>query len=429
MQSPWLNGFFQQAVLRNLKSLRDGGITLMVDGRSMPFGDPRSELQATLQVHNSDFFRKIALGGGLGAAESLMDGDWTCDDLASLIRIFIRNSSVSTGLDRGWAWLTQSFARLQYWLRKNNVSNARRNIREHYDLGNEFFRLFLDETLSYSCAMFPDAHTTLHEASVAKLRHVCRKLDLQPADHLVEIGTGWGGLALHAAENHGCQITTTTISAEQHALATERVQAAGLASQVRIEQLDYRQLRGQYDKLVSIEMIEAVGRQYLDTYLRQCSQLLRPDGVMVLQAIVIRDQLFERHSRCVDFIGKYIFPGGFLPSVNSINDSLKRCTDFRICHVEEMSSHYVRTLQEWRRRFWQNIAEVRRQGFDDRFIRMWDYYFQYCEAAFAERQVNVVQMTLGKPKYLGPVAATRSPAVTRHATNRNCREERVAGSP
>lgn len=429
MQQSWLNRFFQQAVLRKLQSLQHGGVTLLFNGHRHSFGDERSELQATLQVHHSDFFRKIALGGGLGAAESLMDGDWTCDDLVALIRIFIRNSSITTSLDRGWAWLTQSFARLQYWLRKNNVSNARQNIHEHYDLGNEFFRLFLDDTLSYSCALFPDAHSTLHEASLAKLRHVCRKLDLQPTDHLLEIGTGWGGLALHAAENYGCQITTTTISAEQHALATERVHAAGHANQVRIEQLDYRQLRGQYDKLVSIEMIEAVGRQYLDTYLRQCSQLLRPDGVMVLQAIVIRDQLFERHSQSVDFIGKYIFPGGFLPSVNSINDSLKRCTDFRICHVEEMSSHYVRTLQEWRRRFWQNIAEVRRQGFDDRFIRMWDYYFQYCEAAFAERQVNVVQMTLGKPKYLGSTTAARPQAVMRHPTSHNRREEQVAGSP
>lgn len=405
MQRSWLNQFCKTAVLRQLRSLKSGELTLVCGEQTHRFGDSSSDLQATLHIRDDRFFRRIAFGGGLGAAESLMDGEWTCDDLAAMVRIFIRNSSISTGLDRGWAWLVQSFARIQYWLRSNNLTNARRNIREHYDLGNNFFRLFLDETLSYSSALFHNAHSTLHEASVAKMRHACRKLDLQPGDHLLEIGTGWGGLAIHAAENHGCRVTSTTISAEQHELASERVRAAGLQDRVDIKQLDYRELHGQYDKLVSIEMIEAVGRKFLDTYFRQCSQLLRPDGVMVLQAIVIRDQLYERHSRSVDFIGKYIFPGGFLPSVAAMTDSLARCTDLRVCHVEEMSAHYVRTLQEWRQRFWQNIAEVRAQGFDERFIRMWDYYFQYCEAAFAERQVNVVQMTLGKPGYLGSGSA------------------------
>lgn len=427
MQRSWLNDVFQQAVLRKLRTTHSGGIQLIVGDRSTLCGDAHNPLQVTVQVHDQSFFRKIALGGGLGAAESLMDGDWTCDDLAGLIRIFIRNRALATGLDRGWAWLMQSLARFQFWLRKNSVSNAKRNIREHYDLGNEFFRLFLDETLSYSCALFHDAHTTLHDASLAKLRQVCRKLNLQPDDHLLEIGTGWGGLAIHAAENHGCRVTTTTISAEQHALATQRVRAAGLTGQVKIEQLDYRALHGEYDKLVSIEMIEAVGKQYLDTYFRQCSRLLRPNGVMVMQAIVIRDQLLESHSQSVDFIGKYIFPGGFLPSVAMISQSLARCTDLRICHVEELSSHYVRTLQEWRKRFWQNITEVRRQGFDDRFIRMWDYYFQYCEAAFAERQVNLVQMTLGKPEYLGPVNSIHDGRALYHPTARDRHTEHVAG--
>jgi cyclopropane-fatty-acyl-phospholipid synthase len=408
MQRSWLNQLCKNAVLRQLQSLKGGELTLICGEETLRFGDRLSDLRATLHIHNDHFFRRIAFGGGLGAAESLMDGEWSCDDLAAMVRIFIRNSSISTGLDRGWAWLVQSFARIQYWLRSNNLTNARRNIREHYDLGNDFFRLFLDETLSYSSALFPDAHTSLHDASIAKLRHVCRKLDLQPRDHLLEIGTGWGGLALHAAENYGCRVTSTTISAEQHDLATQRIRAANLQDRVSIEQLDYRELQGKFDKLVSIEMIEAVGRKFLDTYFRQCSQLLRPDGVMVLQAIVIRDQLYERHSRSVDFIGKYIFPGGFLPSISAMTDSIARCTDLRVCHVEEMSSHYVRTLQAWRQRFWENIGEVRAQGFDDRFIRMWDYYFQYCEGAFAERQVNVVQMTLGKPEYLGSGQATQS---------------------
>ncbi len=404
-----------------MHSLKNGELTLQCGTDEHRFGDASTDLCATLQIRDDRFFRRIAFGGGLGAAESLMDGEWSCDDLTALVRIFIRNSSISTGLDRGWAWLVQSLARIEYWLRKNNLTNARRNIRDHYDLGNDFFRLFLDETLSYSSALFPDAHTSLHEASLAKLRHVCQRLDLQPRDHLLEIGTGWGGLALHAAENYGCRVTSTTISAEQHDLAQARIRSANLQDRVNIEKLDYRELQGKYDKLVSIEMIEAVGRQFLDTYFRQCSQLLRSDGVMVLQAIVIRDQLYERHSRSVDFIGKYIFPGGFLPSVAAITSSLARCTDLRVCQVEEMSAHYVRTLQAWRQRFWQNIAEVRAQGFDERFIRMWDYYFQYCEAAFAERQVNVVQMTLGKPEYLG--CSQSHPSAARgvhHVTNRPC---------
>jgi cyclopropane-fatty-acyl-phospholipid synthase len=408
MQRSWLNSLCKSAVLRQLRSLKGGELTLICGVETHRFGDTLSDLRATLHIRDDHFFRRIAFGGGLGAAESLMDGEWTCDDLTAMVRIFIRNSSISTGLDRGWAWLVQSFARIQYWLRRNNLTNSRRNIRDHYDLGNDFFRLFLDETLSYSSALFPGEQTSLHEASLAKLRHVCRKLELQPRDHLLEIGTGWGGLALYAAENYGCRVTSTTISAEQHDLARDRIQAANLQDRVSIERLDYRELQGKYDKLVSIEMIEAVGRQFLDTYFRQCSQLLRPDGVMVLQAIVIRDQLYERHSRSVDFIGKYIFPGGFLPSVAAITHSLARCTDLRVCHVEEMSAHYVRTLQAWRQRFWENIAEVRAQGFDERFVRMWDYYFQYCEAAFAERQVNVVQMTLGKPEYLGSGQATQS---------------------
>ena len=370
--------------------------------QSHVFGDHDAELRAMIRVHHPRFFRRIALGGGLGAAESLMDGDWSCDDLTSLIRIFIRNSAVSSGFDGGWAWMTQALARAEQWWRSNTIANARSNIHQHYDLGNAFFRLFLDETLSYSCGLFRSPLTSLRDASLSKMEHVCSKLDLRPEDHLLEIGTGWGALAIHAARHFGCRVTTTTISDEQFAWATDRVQAAGLEKQVRLQQLDYRRLQGKYDKLVSIEMIEAVGQAYIDTYFQQCSRLLRSDGAMLLQAIVIRDQVLDRHSRSVDFIGKYIFPGGFLPSVGLIADSVARCTDFRIYHLEEMSQHYVLTLRAWRERFWENIADVRALGFDERFIRMWDYYFAYCEAAFAERQVNVVQVLLGKPEYRGP---------------------------
>lgn len=402
MPQSWLNQFCKRAVLQHLARIAAGRIALVAGGERQMFGEPSAKLQATLTVRDERFYRRVALGGGLGAAESLMDGDWTCDDLTSLIRIFIRNSQVASGLDRGFAWLAQSLARVQQWWEPNNEQNARSQIRRHYDLGNDFFRLFLDDTLSYSSAWFPHSAASLHEASLAKIDRVCRKLDLQPDDHVLEIGTGWGALAVQAVERYGCRITSTTISAEQFRLARERVGRAGLTDRIDIQQLDYRQLRGSYDKLISIEMIEAVGEKYLDTYFRQCSQLLRPDGAMVLQAIVIRDQMLERHRSSVDFIGKYIFPGGFLPSVSLIGDCVTRSTDLRICHLEEMSEHYLRTLELWREKFWQNIEQVRALGFDEPFIRMWDYYLQYCAAAFAERQVNVVQVLLGKPGYRGP---------------------------
>lgn len=402
MWQSWLDSFCKRAVHQHLARIAAGRITLVDGGRKLTFGEPAQPLEATLTVRNERFYRRVALGGGLGAAESLMDGDWTCDDLTSLIRIFIRNSQVATGLDGGFAWLAQSLARVQQWLEPNNERNVRSQIHRHYDLGNDFFGLLLDDTLSYSSAWFPHDGASLREASVAKIDRVCRKLDLQPDDHVLEIGTGWGALAVQAAENYGCRITSTTISAEQFRLARERVSQAGLTDRIDIQQRDYRQLRGSYDKLISIEMIEAVGERYLDTYFRQCSQLLRPDGAMVLQAIVIRDQMLERHRSSVDFIGKYIFPGGFLPSVSLIGDCVTRSTDLRICHLEEMSEHYLRTLEMWREKFWQNIEQVRAQGFDEPFIRMWDYYLQYCAAAFAERQVNVVQVLLGKPGYRGP---------------------------
>ncbi len=421
MPRTWLNQVWKDAVLRRLSGLTAGGVMLLSGGQSYACGDPASPLQATLTVHDDRFFRRIALGGGLGAAESLLDAEWSCDDLTALIRIFIRNAGVSTGLDQGWAALLQWKERANQWWQRNSVAGARQNIHQHYDLGNSFFKLFLDDTLSYSCGLFQDPRASLREASLAKIRQACRKLELSPTDHLLEIGTGWGALAIHAAKQANCRVTSTTISAEQYSFARQRVRDAGLSQQVSIEQLDYRELQGKYDKLVSIEMIEAVGRQFLDTYFRQCSAVLRSDGLMLLQAIVIRDQLFERHSQSVDFIGKYIFPGGFLPSVAAISDCVARCTDFRICHLEDMTPHYVSTLEAWRARFWQNIGEIRGLGFDERFIRMWDYYFQYCAAAFAERQVNVVQIVLAKPDYLG--VSVPGPTLKFSGTHRELQRE------
>jgi cyclopropane-fatty-acyl-phospholipid synthase len=395
----WFSNFWRRIVLNRLQRWQSGCLTIVDGGQEFVFGNRNSVARATLRVHDRRFYQRVASRGGLGAAEAFMDGLWSSDDLVKLIRLCIRNPQVATGLDRGLASIAQRIAKWQQWLRRNNRANSKKNIHSHYDLGNDFFRLFLDDTLSYSCAIFDSPDATLREASLAKIDRVCRKLELGPDDHVVEIGTGWGALATHMALEYGCRVRTTTISREQAAVARERVRDQCLEDLVTVDLEDYRDLQGTYDKLVSIEMIEAVGREYLDTYFQKCSRLLRPDGLMVLQGIVMRDQLAARHAAGVDFIGKYIFPGGWLPSVAAIADSVARVTDLRIIALEEVSRHYMQTLQAWRERFWQRIEDVRRLGFDDRFVRMWDYYLQYCEAAFAERQVNVVQIVLAKPCY------------------------------
>lgn len=385
--------------MSKLRTWQTGCLTLAEGSQEFTFGSCASELKGSIQVLDPAFYGRVVRGGGLGAAESYLDGEWSSDDLASLIRLFIRNPNVTAGLDFGSAWPSQFLARLKQWWRHNSRSNARKNIHSHYDLGNNFFRLFLDDTLSYSSGYFESSHASMRDASLAKIRQVCRKLRLQPTDEVLEIGTGWGSLAIHMASELRCRVRTTTISQEQAKLARERVRECGVDHLVTVDVEDYRDLRGTFDKLVSIEMIEAVGQRYLDAYFRQCSNLLRPDGLMLLQAIVIKDQVLSRYASSVDFINKYIFPGGFLPSIAVINDAISRVTDFRLYALEEMSHHYVLTLQSWRSQFWRNIADVRRLGFDERFVRMWDYYLQYCIAAFEERQVNVVQVVLAKPEF------------------------------
>ena len=371
---------------------------MLDDGREcLCFGEETSDLRAEVTIHHPRFYRRAVLGGGLGIAQSLIDGDWSCSDLTSLVRIFIRNLEVADRFERGFAWFRQRTARAGHWFRRNTRIGAARNIQEHYDLGNDFYQLFLDETMSYSCGVFEHASATMHDASLAKLERVCRQLNLQPNDHLLEIGTGWGGLAIYAAENYGCRVTTTTISREQYNLAVERVQAAGLSDRVSVLLSDYRDLEGQYDKLVSIEMIEAVGAEYFDTYFRKCNDLLASDGMMCLQSIVIKDQRFQEYLKSVDFIRKHIFPGGCLPSVAAILESTARVTDLRLLQLEDIAPHYAQTLRCWQQQFQKRLDLVRELGYSESFIRMWNYYFSYCEAAFEERQCNTVQVLFAKP--------------------------------
>jgi cyclopropane-fatty-acyl-phospholipid synthase len=326
-----------------------------------------------------------------------MAGDWSCDDLTTLVRIFALNRAVLNGLEKGLARLGMSLFRVIHTLRRNTRHGSRTNIAAHYDLGNEFYRLFLDETLMYSCAIFATEETGLYEASVAKNERICHKLQLRPGDHLLEIGSGWGGFALHAASRYGCRVTTTTISRQQYDLTRQRVKEAGLEDRITVLCQDYRDLRGCFDKLVSIEMIEAVGQRFLDTYLRRCSRLLKPAGMMLLQAITIADQEYRRTKRAVDFIQHYIFPGGFLPSLAAITAAVAKVTDLRLYHLEDIGSHYATTLRHWREHFSANRDQVRALGFSESFIRMWEYYLCYCEGGFRERAISNVQILFTKP--------------------------------
>ena len=366
-----------------------------------------SPLRAVVEVRSPRFYRQL-LRGSVGLCESYMDGLWECDDLVALTRIAALNVS---GLDRLRRIFAPVLVPVQRWARflaRNTPGRSRRRIEAHYDLGNELFGLFLDETMMYSCAVFERPGADLREASLAKLERICARLDLRPEDHVLEIGTGWGGFACYAAERYGCRVTTTTISREQHAYATARVEAAGLQDRVTVLCEDYRDLRGRYDKLVSIEMIEAVGWQYFGRFFRRCSELLREDGAMMLQAIVIDDRAYEVEKAGRSFINTHIFPGGCLPSLEVIARTVSRVTDMRQVHLEDITEHYVHTLAEWRRRFLAAREQLDRLGYDERFRRLWQLYLCWCEGGFAERRIQDVQLLLAKPGYrtepLAPLA-------------------------
>jgi cyclopropane-fatty-acyl-phospholipid synthase len=355
-------------------------------------------LSATIRISDARFYADTVFGGSVGAGESYVRGAWSCDDLTALVRILVRNRELLNGLEGGLARLRRPLFKLFHRLHRNSHRGSARNIAAHYDIGNDLYRLMLDDTMAYSCALFERPDTTLAEASRAKFDAACRKLALGPADHLLEIGTGWGGLAIHAAREYGCRVTTTTISQAQHELARERIAEAGVAGRVTLLLEDYRNLTGRYDKLLSIEMVEAVGARYLDGYFRKCAALLADDGAMLLQAITIQDQYYEEALRSVDFIQRYIFPGSFIPSVTALAESLRRSSDLKIFHLEDIGPHYARTLAEWRRNFFAQLPQVRALGYSENFVRLWEFYLCYCEGGFAERQLGDVQMLLTKPR-------------------------------
>ncbi|MGD2029866.1 MAG: cyclopropane-fatty-acyl-phospholipid synthase family protein [Desulfobacterales bacterium] len=382
-----------------MKDFKIGKLILIEKNQRYPFGQSSKgvSLEATIYVHHPRFYTSTVFGGSLGSAEAYMAGLWSTSHLTPVIRLVILNRQLMEKMDKGWSWICNPVHKWYHYFRRNTLTGSKENIVAHYDLGNDFYRLFLDETLTYSCGIFECENATLEDASIAKYDRICRKLQLHPGDHVMEIGGGWGGFSIYAAKNYGCHVTTTTISDEQYALAEKRIGASGLSHRIQLLRRDYRRLVGKFDKLVSIEMVEAVGHQYLDTFFHICSRLLKANGMMLLQAITIIDQVFDAHKRSVDFIKRYIFPGSCIPSIHAIMCSIARKTDLKLFHLEDITPHYVRTLAEWRRRFFDQMDDVRSMGFSNAFIRMWEYYFSYCEAGFAERYIGDVQILLTKP--------------------------------
>ncbi|MBM3351727.1 MAG: class I SAM-dependent methyltransferase [Betaproteobacteria bacterium] len=388
-----LAGLARRLVHARLSGLRHGRLALHEQGESRSFG-AAGGAAVNVTVRHPAFYPELAFGGSVGAGEAYMLGHWVADDLTGLMRLLLRNREALDGMEGGLARLSSPLRVSAHWLHRNTRAGSRRNISAHYDLGNDLYRLFLDETMMYSSAIFERPGMTLAEAQAAKLEAICRKLALGPQDHVLEIGTGWGGFALHAAGKYGCRVTTTTISPNQHALATERVRAAGLADRVSVLLRDYRDLEGAYDKLVSIEMIEAVGHQYFGEFFRVCERRLHPGGRMLLQSITIADQRYEQAKREVDFIKRYIFPGCCIPSVTALASEMTGASRLRIVALEDIGPHYATTLARWRENFLGNAPRVRALGYPDTFIRMWQYYLSYCEGGFAERALGDVQLVL-----------------------------------
>jgi len=396
-----LDGLALRMIFRLLGKLQRGSLTLSENGQAFRFGEPEGQaaLQATVTVHHPRFYRSLLLAGSRGLGEAYVAGWWSADDLTRVIRILTLNLPLLEGSLGPWVRLAAPICRFLQRPFRNTLAGSRANIAAHYDLGNDFYALFLDDTMTYSCGIFEREDSTLKEASLAKYDRICRKLALAPGDHVLEIGSGWGGFAIHVAGRYGCRVTTTTISQAQYDLARERIAAAALTDRVTLLLKDYRHLEGTYDKLVSIEMIEAVGYDYIDSFSRACSERLKDDGLMCLQAITIADQVFHRYRRSYDFIRSHVFPGSCLTSVAAMTESLARVTDLRLIHLEDLTPHYARTLRLWRQRFFANLDQVRALGYPESFIRLWEFYLCYCEAGFMEEHIGDKQLLLAKPAY------------------------------
>jgi cyclopropane-fatty-acyl-phospholipid synthase len=398
-----IDRFYQSVIVEALGKMRRGHLrATLPDGQVVQLGNPELPVDVEIRITGQEFFKKCVLFGDVGFGEAYVAGDWETDDIPAVIRWLILNideapSMSGSSARAGVINLFNLANRLVHLMRPNSVQTSRRNIHEHYDLGNNFYRLFLDPTMTYSCGLFTAEEQSLEAAQVAKYERLCRQLKLSATDHVLEIGCGWGGFSCHAAKKYGCRITAVTISQEQFDYARARVAREGLDDRVEIVLQDYRHITGTFDKIVSIEMLEAVGEAYLDTYFAKCAEVLKPDGLMAVQMITVPDSRYQSLRKGVDWIQKHIFPGSLLLSVGRVNQAINRTGNLFLHDMQDMGTSYERTLQIWRGRFNTELDEVRKQGFSESFIRKWDYYLSYCEGAFAMRNISVVQAVYTRP--------------------------------
>lgn len=401
--SPRKRSFYESVVLNMVTKMQKGHLILSLpDGEEMEFGSSAEGIKAKIWIKNYAFFKSVILYGDIGFGESYVNGYWETDNITNVIQWFLLNLDnvpVISGTNaKTWVLNTLKLTNKLYHIgRANSVSGSKKNISEHYDLNNHFFGLFLDPSMTYSSAYFREEGLSLEEAQLEKYERLCQQLHLKATDHVLEIGSGWGANAIYIAKNYGCKVTSLTISEEQYKLAKERVEAEGLADKIEILLQDYRLMEGQFDKIVSIEMLEAVGHEYLPTYFKKCSDLLKKDGIFAFQVITSPDSRYDAIRKGVDWIQKYIFPGSLLPSVGAINTAINKTSDFTLVDLKDMGLDYARTLKIWFDKFNENIKEVKSLGFDETFIRKWNYYLNYCEAAFAMRNISVMQMTYTRP--------------------------------
>lgn len=399
-KSGWINRSCRQLIFKLINQMKEAQIEIHEGAEKILLGQPQAKLKVQITVHDAQLYRDVLKGGSIAAAEAYIDQRWSTPDLTTLIRIFARHQDLLDQLESKMSWVSNIKNALLNRLNANTLTGSKKNILAHYDLGNALYSRFLDDSMMYSCAIYCNPSDSLALAQQQKLAAICQKLNLSANDHLLEIGTGWGGLAIYAAQNYGCKVTTTTISDEQFAYAEQKIQQLGLENQITLLKQDYRLLQGQFDKLVSIEMIEAVGHQYLPTFFKQCNDLLKPDGKLLIQAITIADQRYDQYRKSTDFIQKYIFPGGCLPSLNIIGQQVSQVTDMMIDNIEDIGLHYARTLADWRSNFEKNWHAIQPFGYDDTFKRLWHYYFCYCEGAFMERVISTHHIVMRKPRYL-----------------------------
>jgi cyclopropane-fatty-acyl-phospholipid synthase len=403
--SSWQHKLCRSIMLKIFASLPQGQMVIKEKGVLVDtFGQKDSDLHAEIDFQCLSVYQSLLFGGSVASGETFSEGLWTTPNLTNVIRIFARNLPLLDSWEAKMQWLAFPIRKISHLANNNSATGSKKNIAAHYDLGNKLYTRFLDDSMMYSAAIYPSEHSTLAEAQTTKLTAICDKLQLVPEDHLIEIGTGWGGLAVFAAKNYGCKVTTTTISEEQHQYTQDLINKEGLQDKITLLKKDYRLLEGKYDKLVSIEMIEAVGKEYLPTFFKKCSSLLKDQGLMVLQAITISDHRFDSYSKSVDFIQKHIFPGGFLPSQLLINQHLRKHTDLMIRDLHDIGLDYARTLKDWHHKLLENKAPLAEDGYDDRFMNMWRYYFSYCEGGFLERTISTVQLVISKPAFSNSIS-------------------------